>query len=431
MRYKPRIVFTSSGAVCGAGLSTQEIWDSIQGDRSAIAPLRRWPAESWPVKVAAELHGVDNRTLVADRKVHKMLSRTDLLGLNAAGQAVAESGLLEYRESLAAEAVSHFNDRTGVFVGSGGGNYHNSYDFFPLLAESQGSMQAFGQQLGDIVNPMWLLRNLPNNVLCHVGIRYGFKGTNACVTNQCVGGISAVVEAAYALQAGEADRAVVAGHDAAIDVETMVNFHKVGLLATDTIRTFDAHREGTVLGEGAAAFVLETLERARARNANILGEFLGSGSTSEATGVLDIRPDGDGLVRAIQLAMEDAGLAPVDIGFVVAHGNGTHASDASEATALKTVFRDEIPPVTAFKWATGHTIAASGVLDLALALKALQHDVVPAIPTLRKLDPELAPFPAMASTQLPRGGRALVICRGFGGMNVVVIVSRWTSENGG
>jgi 3-oxoacyl-[acyl-carrier-protein] synthase-1 len=407
-----------------------EIWEAIRDGRSAVRPLQKWDAKDWPVGIAAEVQGVNNRTLVEDRKLHKMLSRTDMLGLYAADQAIRRSGILDHREALSDQDTAHFNDRSGVFAGSGGRTYQCNYDFFPLLTESKGDMRVFGQEVGNTVNPMWLLRNLPNNVLCHVGIRFGFKGTNACVTNQCVGGVSAVAEAANSIREGEADRAAVTGHDTAIDAETLVNFERVGLLAKEAVRPFDADRDGTVLGEGAAAFVLETLDDASARGVNVLAEYLGSGSTTEATGVLDIRPDGEGLARAIQLALEDARLTNDDVGLIIAHANGTAASDASEVMALRTVFGESIPPVTGFKWATGHTIAASGVIDLALAIKALQENVAPTIPTLRTLDPSLAPFPISASVQTPRAPTALVICRGFGGMNVVLIVRAAPEESG-
>ena len=335
MNDRPRIVFTGSGAICGAGTSVDSIWEAVCEGRSSVGPIVQWDAEDWPVSIAAEIQGINNRTLVEDRKLHKFLSRTDMLGLYVSDQAIRQSGLVDHRDALDAEAVVHFNDRSGVFAGSGGGNYNYNYDFFPLLTEANGDMEIFGRELGNTVHPMWLLRILPNNVLCHVGIRYGFKGTNACVTNQCVGGLSAVVEAAYAIREDEADRAVVAGHDGPIDAETMMNFEHVGLLAKEALRPFDVDRDGTVLGEGAAAFTLETLEGAQARGTEILAEFLGSGSTSEATGVLGIQPDGEGLIRAIELALEDAGMGPGEIGMIVAHGNGTPASDASEVMALR------------------------------------------------------------------------------------------------
>jgi len=418
----PKIVFTGLGAVCGAGLKVDAIWDGIVNGRSAIKAISSWDAGRWPVRVAAEVTGVDNRTLVEDRKLHKMISRTDLFGLYAAHCAIEQSGLLAHRESLAPDAVVRFNDRSGVFAGSGGGNFVCNYDFFPAMAASGGDLKKFGETFSDSVNPMWLLRNLPNNVLCHVGIRHHFKGANACITNHCVGGVLAVAEAASALRAGEADRAVAVGHDATIEAETLFHYQRLGLLSPETIRSFDRDRDGTVFGEGAAAVMLETAADAQARNATILGEFLGSGCASEATGVLRVRPDGDGPARAIKLALADAGISPAQVGLIVAHANGTPASDASETQAIRRVFGDNPPPITGFKWAYGHLIAVSGIMDLVFALMALRHKIVPGIPTLKTLDPALAPLPVSAAPQTPRSDIALVICRGFGGMNVALLV---------
>ena len=417
-----RIVITGSGAVCGAGLGVDAIWEAMVHGRSAIREITSWDATRWPARMAAEVIGVDNRTLVEDRKLHKLISRTDLFGLYAAGAAIQDSGVLAHRETLAPEAVAPFNDRSGILAGSGGGNYRSNYDFFPLLTAAGGDLQKFGRELGDNVNPMWLLKILPNNVVCHVGIRHNFKGTNACITNQCVSGSMAVAEAVASLRAGEADRAVAVGHDTPFEPEAAFHYQRLGLMSSDTLRPFDQQRSGTVFGEGAAAVMLETLGDAQSRQANILGEFLGSGCTTEATGVLDVRPDGDGLSRAIELALADAGVSAESVGMIVAHGNGTRASDASEALALRRVFGKNLPPATAFKWAYGHLIAASGLLDLVMTLRALREKMIPGIATLNTLDPDLAPLTVSASSQSPRSDIALILCRGFGGMNVALLV---------
>lgn len=416
------VVITGAGAICAAGRTPASIWSAVREGRSAIASITQWDAGQWPVRVAAEVTGVDNRTLVDDRRLHKMISRSDLFGLYAAGGAMQQSGLLAYRDTLATAAATAFNDRSGVFAGSGGGTYRSNYDFFALLTEARGDLLTFGREHGTLVDPLWLLRHLPNNVVCHAGIRFGFKGPNACVTNHCVGGLMAMAEAAASLRAGEADRAVAIGHDTPVEPETVLHYHNLGLLAGDTVRPFDQRRAGTVFGEGAAAVVFERAAEAQARGAEVLGEFLGAGCVTEATGILDVRPDGEGLARAIRLALADAALAPGDVGMVVAHGNGTRASDASEAFALRAVWGREIPPVTAFKWAFGHLFAASGSLDLVLALAALRDGVVPGIPTLDGLDPALAPLPVAASSQTPRSDVAVILCRGFGGMNSALVV---------
>ena len=416
-----RIAITGVGAVCGAGLTVDAIWDAIQSGRSAIRPIVQWDPAAWPVCIAAEVTA-DNRTLVADRKLHKMITRTDLFGLYAVDQAVEQSGLLAHREKLEASASAHFNDRTGIFAGSGGGAYRSNYEFFPAFTEAAGDIEKFGAEVCSLVNPMWLLKHLPNNVLCHAGIRHNFKGTNACITNQCAGGVLAVAEAAAAIRAGEADRAVAVGHDAPIEPETILHYQRLGLLAEDALRPFDQQRSGTVFGEGAAAVMLETADHAEARGAAILGEFLGSGCATEGTGILDLRPDGDGLSRAIELALADARVSPDQVGMIVAHANGTRGSDASESNAIRRVFGSSPPPITGFKWIYGHLFAASGILDLVLALTALRQQIVPAIATLKSLDPDLAPLPVSASPQKPRSDVAVVLCRGFGGMNVALVV---------
>lgn len=430
MAERPKILVTGLGAICAAGKDPEAIWKSVGSGQSAISPIQQWDASGWPTSMAGEVTGVDPRALVEDRKLHKLTRRTDLLGLYAAGRAIEVAGLLGYRETLDAEATVIFNDRTGVFVGSGGGAYQNNYDFFPLLTAAAGDLGTFGRELASTVNPMWLLRTLPNNVLCYIGIRYDLKGTNACVTNHSVSGPLALVEAAEAVRWGEADRAIAVGHDAPVEPETILYYHRLGLLATDAVRPFDATRRGTLLGEGAAALVLETASAAAARGATSLGEFLGSGCTSDAEGLLAIRKDGNNLSRAIALALDQAGIAAADVGMIVAHGNATRQSDASEAVAIRRVFGATPPPLTAFKWAFGHLLAASGILETVLALVALRHGVVPGLATLRTLDPELAPLPVSQAPQRPRSDIGLILSRGFGGINVALLVRALsTSDN--
>ncbi len=416
-----RVVVTGSGAICAAGKSPEEIWGAAWTGRSAIRPIQQWDTSGWPTTLAAEIPGLDPRALVEDRKIHKLVQRTDLLGLYVAGRALDDAGLLAYREALESADAATVNDRTGIYVGSGSGGYQNEHEFFPLLTIANGDLETFGGELAATVNPMWLLRSMPSNVLCHIGIRYGLKGPNACVTNHSVSGSLAVVEAAAALRAGEADRALAVGHDAPIEPQMVLVYHQLGLLSADGLWPFDARRSGSVLGEGAAALVLETEAAAAARGAHVIGEFLGSGCASDAEGLLAIRPDGDGLAGAIIMALDDAGIRPAEVGMIVAHGSGTRQSDASEAAAIHQAFGATIPPVTAFKWASGHPLAASGTLDAVLALVALRRGVVPGVATLRQLDPDLGALPVSAGPQAPRSDVALVLNRGFGGSNTALL----------
>jgi 3-oxoacyl-[acyl-carrier-protein] synthase-1 len=423
-----RVVVTGSGAICAAGKSPEEIWEAAWTGRSAIRPIQQWDISGWPTSLAAEIPGLDPRTLVKDRKIHKLLQRTDLLGLYVAGRALDDAGLVAYREALESADAAAVNDRTGVYVGSGSGGYQNEHEFFPLLTTANGDLGTFGRELVATVNPMWLLRSMPSNVLCHIGIRYGLKGPNVCMTNHSVSGSLAVVEAAAALRAGEADRALAVGHDAPIEPQMVLVYHQLGLLSSDGLWPFDARRSGSLLGEGAAALILETEAAATARGARVLGGFLGSGCATDAEGLLAIRPDGDGLAGAIVMALDDAGIHPAEVGMIVAHGSGTRQSDASEAAAIHRVFGATAPPVTAFKWAFGHPLAASGTLDAVLALVALRRGVVPGVATLRQLDPDLANLPVSVRSQAPRSDVALVLNRGFGGSNTALLLQAAASE---
>jgi 3-oxoacyl-[acyl-carrier-protein] synthase-1 len=403
-------------------MTPDEILDAVRAGRSAIGPITAWDTTDWPCRIAAEIPDFNPRALVEDRKLHKLIRRTDFLGLYAAGRAIEHAGIVAHRNTMAPGAAAVYSDRTGVFVGSGGGSYENQYDFFPLFTAAHGELPAFGRELANTVNPMWLLRTLPNNVLGHIGIKHGLKGPNACITNHSVGGTLAVIEAFEALRNGEADRAVAVGHDTPIEPQMVLYYYRLGLLAAETLRPFDARHDGSLFGEGAGALLLETEASAAARNAPVLGEILGGGYACEAQGLTAIRDDGDGVARAIGQALDDAELSPSDVGMIVAHGNGTPQSDVSEAAAIRHVFGAAAPPVTAFKWATGHLIAAAGILESVLALAALSRNEVPGVATLASLDPDCAGLPMSAAAQKPRSNVALILCRGFAGTNAALVV---------
>jgi len=415
------IVFTGSGIVCGAGGSVAEVWEKLASGETAVRTYTRFDPVKWPVQVASEVL-LSDRDLVSDRKLHKTISRTDMFGIYATEQALADSGLPAHRDALPETDQAQWNDRTGLIVGTGGGNYKSNYDYLPLMTEAGGELPVFGRELGNQVTPMWLLKNLPNNVLCHVGIRGQYKGTNACITNQCSSGVLAVAEAASAIWNGEADRIAAAGHDSPFEPEMVYYYHKLGLMSGSAPRPFDVNRDGTVFGEGAACLVLEKESEATARGAKVLGEFLGFGCCNEATGIVDLADDGNGVSRAIEEALADAGIVKEEVGMICAHGNGNQASDLTEAMGIRRVFGDDIPPVTAFKWAYGHLIAASGIADLVMTLEALKRGIVPGIATLDTVDSTILPFSVSRESAKPLSNIALVICRGFGGMNVVLAV---------
>jgi len=143
---KPRIVITGTGAVCAAGKQPQEILDAVRAGHSSIGPIRQWDTSGWPTSVAGEIADLNPREMVEDRKLHKLIRRTDLFGLYAAARAIDAAGLVASREALAPGAAAQYSDRTGVYVGSGGGNYDSQYDYFPLMTEAKDSLPAFGRE---------------------------------------------------------------------------------------------------------------------------------------------------------------------------------------------------------------------------------------------------------------------------------------------
>ena len=204
MTSRPKIVVTGAGALCAAGNDPAQIWEAVQAGRSVLSPIRQWDTTQWPRRIAGEIVDLDPITLLKDRKIHKFIRRSDVFGLYAANQAIETSAIAAHRDTLDEPAAASFSDRTGVYVGSGGGTYQSQYDYFPLLTSANDQLKQFGAELADTVNPMWLLQSLPNNVLGHVGIRHGLKGPNACITNHSVSGMLAIVEAMEALRRGEA-----------------------------------------------------------------------------------------------------------------------------------------------------------------------------------------------------------------------------------
>lgn len=417
-----RVFITGSGAICGSGGSVAAIVDSALEGRSAIAPIESFDVSTWPRRYAAEVKDYNAGKLAGDRKILKLIRRSDVFGLYAATQAIEEAGFARHRETLDEEGNIAFGEGTGCYVGSGGGAFNVNYEYFPLMAQSGDDLHAFGSDLSSNVNPMWLLRALPNNVLCHVGIRHGLKGPNGCITNHTTSGLLAVIEGAETIRGGEAERVVAAGHDAPIEPQQVLYYHRCGLMAQRVLRPFDVARDGSLLGEGAGALVLETEASARARRARVLGEYLGGGDASEGLGLLALGDAGEGPARAIQAALDDAGLAASQVGMIVAHANGTPQSDATEAAGLRIVFGRAMPPVTGFKWATGHPLAASGILDLTLGLEAARRGVVPGIATLDTLDPACAGVTVSKATQEPTSDVVLVVCRGFGSTNAAVLL---------
>jgi 3-oxoacyl-[acyl-carrier-protein] synthase-1 len=421
MSQSNRVFITGRSALTASGNTADATWESIMNGKSGIAEITGWDLSQWSARLGGELKDFQPAKMLPDRKLIKVISRQDVIGINAAVQAVEHSQIIPYRDSLA--DANEFNEQTAIFVGSPGNKYFQQYDFLPLLAKSQGEMQSFAQQLFDEVHPMWLLRILPNNVLAYTGITYGFKGPNHNVTNHAVGGTQALVEAYHAISSGQVDRAVVVAYDMALEPQSLFYYEQLGVLSHRDLKPFDEAHDGTIMAEGAAALVLESEASMRARSATCYGEIIGGLSNSEVAGLFSIEADGQQLTELMKRTLAAVELKPEDIGFVVAHGNGNVKSDDSEAQAIKAVFAQQEIPVTAFKWSMGHTICASGLIDAVMSTYALESQCVPGIANLQQAASTCDGFSVSADHQsLSHPSHALIINRGFASMNTCLVI---------
>lgn len=420
MTEKNRVFITGLSALTSCGDTADKTWSSVLAGEHGLAEISQWDVSSWPVRIGGELKNFQPAKMLPDRKLIKVISRQDVMGINAAVQAVEHSGMIDFRNQL--ESQDEFNEQTAVFVGSPGNKYFQQYDFLPLLAKTD-SMQEFAGELFNEVHPMWLLRILPNNVLAYTGITYGFKGPNHNVTNHAVGGTQAILEAYHAIAQGQAERAVVVGYDMGVEPQALFYYDKLGVVSERHLKPFDKEHDGTVLAEGAAALVLESEASALARQATCYAEIAGGLSASEASGLFSIDGDGEALAALIQRTLTNCQLEPQEIDFVVAHGNGNSKSDISESKAIQAVFANQDVPVSAFKWATGHTLCASGVLDAVLTTYALRNQCLPGISNLNEIAKDCEGLNVTATHRsLTQCQYGLMLNRGFASMNASLVL---------
>ncbi|MBI2785215.1 MAG: 3-oxoacyl-ACP synthase [Legionella longbeachae] len=420
MSQNNRVFITGRSALTATGATSDATWDAILTGKSGIAEITQWDLSQWSHRLGGELKDFQPAKMLPDRKLFKVISRQDVLGINAAVQAIEHSQMIAYRDML--EDGNAFNEQTAVFIGSPGNKYFQQYDFLPLLAKTQGNMHDFAQNLFEVVHPMWLLRILPNNVLAYTGITYGFKGPNHNITNHAVGGTQAILEAYHAISSGQADRAVVVAYDVALEPQSLFYYEQLGVLSDRHLKPFDEDSDGTILAEGAAALVLESEASVRARSATCYGEIIGGLSTTEAQGLFSLDTSGEQLTKLVQRTLDRVQLKPQDVGFVVAHGNGNSKSDYTESYAIQNVFTEQKIPVTAFKWSMGHTICASGLIDTVMATYALTSKCVPGIANFQRISSSCEGLSVSADHQPVKAPYALTISRGFASINACLVV---------
>ncbi len=416
-----RVFITGVSALTASGANVDDNWSAVLAGKTGIDEIKQWDLSSWTHRLGGELKDFQPAKMLPDRKLLKVISRQDAMGIHAAVQAVEQSQLLPYRDTL--DCPDQFNEETAVFVGSPGNKYFQQYDFLPLLSKSK-DMPAFADQLFNEVHPMWLLRILPNNVLAYTGITYGFKGCNHNIANHAVSGMQAIIEAYHAIKHGQAARAVVVAYDIGTEPQALFYYEKLGVISPQHLKPFGHDHDGTVLAEGASALILESEASVRARDAVCYGEITGGFAATEAAGVFSLEAEGQHLTALMARTLNELHVKPEDIGLVVAHGNGNQRSDTTEALAIAATFKDYHVPVTAFKWSMGHTICASGIIDTVLTTNALRDGCVPGIANLDKLASSCAMLNATQQSRTLDDSKpySLLINRGFASMNACLVV---------
>lgn len=400
-----RVVVTGIGAVTPLGHDLPSYVAGLNDGRSAMGSPTIRDAEKLSTKVVAEVKGFDQSRHFSDRQ-GSTLDRVSQFAVVAGKEAVAQSGLT-FDNGL--------GDRTAAILGVGvGGQTTHDDSFHRIYADG-----------ANRVHPLTIPRLMVNAPASQVSMHFGLRGPSFVVASACASATHAIGLAFHMLRAGLIDCAVTGGSEACITFGTLRGWEAMRVMATDTCRPFSRDRKGMVLGEGAAIFVLEPLEDARTRGAEILGEIVGFGMSADAKDITT--PDEGGMARAIVGAMKDAQLNPEDVDYVNAHGTGTIANDAAETAALKRSFGEHAHElaISSTKSMVGHPLGAAGALELAAALNAVRTGVVP--PTIGYL----APDPDCDLDYVPNEARrmpvraALSNSFAFGGLNAVLAVRRF------
>jgi 3-oxoacyl-[acyl-carrier-protein] synthase II len=421
-----RVVVTGIGVVAPNGIGRQAFWDNCVNGVSGIGPIRSFDATKHPIRIAGEIHDFDPAPLLPPdvRKHAKLMARAARFGLGAAALAVNDCGLDFTREDP---------ERLGVAMGTGVVPMDLG-ELAPMLNRACHDDGFDATRLpnpdGNGMFPLWLLKHLPNMTAAHISLAFNCQGPNTTLVTACVAGTQAVGEGFRMIARDEADVVLAGGADSRIDPLMLLAYTALGTLsksdrpATESSRPFDRLRDGFVISEGAAVLVLEELERAKARGAEIFAEVTGFGSSFDAYSVTKPDPDGRGGARAIRLALNEAGVNADDIGYINAHGTSTRLNDQMETAAVKRVFGDHARRVklSSIKSMIGHSIGAAGAIEAAALALSLKNRVLPPTINLTHPDPacDLDYVPNSAQDGRPRVG--LSTSFGFGGQNGALVM---------
>lgn len=409
-----RVVVTGLGAVTPVGNTANDFLDGIFNSQVGIAPITKFDATETGVTVAGEVKDFDPAERVGKREARKM----DLFSqyaVHAAGEALENAGL--------ADGVDN-PDRFGVIMGNGIGG-------LTTIEEQVIKMHDKGPQR---VSPMFVPNAIPNMVSGNVSMRYCAKGINYTLSTACASATNAIGEAFWRIQSGKYDVMVTGGSEATVNEMGISGFAALTALSTEpnpleASKPFDVNRHGFVMGEGSGILVLESLEHAQARGAEIIAEVVGYGANSDAYHLTSPTPDGSGPAGSVKLALQDAGIEASDIDYVNAHGTATGANDAAESKAMELVFGKNGVLVSSTKGMTGHLLGAAGAIEAIAAIGALVREQLPVNVGVTEQDPETAGVTLVTDdNKFVAPNYVLSANYGFGGHNAAIIFKKW-SEN--
>jgi 3-oxoacyl-[acyl-carrier-protein] synthase II len=411
-----RVVVTGVGLVCGCGIGTDEVWRNLLAGKSGIARVTQFDVSAFDCQIAGEVKDFDPLNWIEKKEVKKMARFIHM--------AMAASEFAMQMAKL--EIAPDFADAAGVYIGSGIGGFD--------VIEREHSKYLNGGP--GKISPFFIPSAIVNLAAGNVSIRYGAKGPNSATATACSAGAHAVGDAYKIIQRCDAEVMIAGGSEAAVTPMSIGGFGAMRALSTRNdeperaSRPFDAGRDGFVVGEGSGILILESLEFAQRRGANIIAEIVGYGMSGDAYHITQPAEGGDGGYRVSMAAIKDAKISPDDVSYVNAHGTSTPMGDAIETSALSRVFgeRAKKVPISSTKSMTGHLLGGAGGLEAGISVLALRDQILP--PTINQETPD----PACDLDYVPNHARkaevvyALSNSFGFGGTNASLIFKRWDAR---
>ncbi len=410
------------------GHDVETVWSALKEGKSGVGNISIFDATGYPTRIAAEIRNWDVSMCGEDLEVWKKRGRHARFAAGAAHQAVSDSGILESMPD---------RSRIGVYFGAGEGN-QDFNNFTQLVCAATQEPDHFDvhkfMELGlKLLDPEQELEQEPSLPSAHVASIFDAQGPNVNCLTACAASSQAVGEATELIRRGDVDAMIAGGAHSMIHPFGLTGFSLLTALSTSNdnpqaaSRPFDRLRDGFVLGEGASVVILEELEHAKKRGAQIYGEVLGYGCTADAYRITDIHPEGRGAIGCMRGSLADAGISPDQVGYVNAHGTSTSVNDRVETVACKEVFGDRARqvPVSSTKSMMGHLIAAAGVTEMIVCLMTIRDQVIPPTINLENPDPDCDLDYVPGEARESKVTVALNNSFGFGGQNVTLAVGEF------